>query len=458
MKLSYDRFSEIIPRVNTTLANAYDLSCERDVSPLYINDIAYMNIKEVLTANGTYEIPDKNWEPKYVVTKICPTTIIRIWYQIYNEPETINNELVIINRRLNIPRKLSGLTSQKENEITYNIRYNVVPLLQTGQYDIEIWLNGKRTLIETVRVNNLGLYDNSNMISQHTNTQNISSGSLIGGLLGALAFVAMFILIGILVRRHMKKKNSINEIYIENPMMPNEISPLKVTNSMSISPKLHKALTGFKAKSDTVNYNNKNFRQSIAARLPAYEPMNVRLTNNYLQPSQAKIINNQAPTQVMNQTMNQGISVVEINKDMKDTFENDPQKTRYLKVEFRPVRTNSKGVREINIDIDNKSESIVRNNNENIIQTNVYKEREVFAARPIRPPKKFNKTESNEFNEYVNTVDNMQIRNPINSVSQNNNQYSNLSVYQSTNKRIGPVRGTLKSVKREILEVNKIKN
>ena len=53
--LSYPKFSQVILEVNTTLANAYSFTCDKEVDPIYINDIAYSDIKEVLTANGTYE-------------------------------------------------------------------------------------------------------------------------------------------------------------------------------------------------------------------------------------------------------------------------------------------------------------------------------------------------------------------------------------------------------------------
>jgi hypothetical protein len=263
---------------------------------------------------------------------------------------------------------------------------------------------------------------------QPTNTQPIVNSSLLGGLIGGIAFLAMFALMGILIRKHLKKKETLKEIYIDNPMGPTT-SPLKVTSSLRVSSKMHKALTGFKSKSDTVQSIDNNVRHMIASKMPSYEPMNARIIQNNLQPSQAKIINNQSA------------SVVQIKKDI---IENDPRQMRYLKVEFRPVLSNNKGVREVNIDIDNNSNSIVKNKNENITQTNFYKEREVFAAQPIRPDKKVNRQDVHNFNKFVNSVDNLNI---VKSTKIMEQQLDSFNAYNANVKRV-PVRSTIRSIKK----------
>jgi len=248
--LSYSEFANAVSQVNTTLANAYEYTCDNKIKSLYINNDIYKNTIYLLNANGIYEIPDSNWKPDYLNITSCPSTIIRLWFDINN---------IQLRRLQNISRKLNSIAHEKELEITNNIRWNVVPLLQTGQYDIEIWLNGYKTLAETVKVINTEEQLNSENSAIQT-PNNIETTASIGGISGGLLFVLAVGLI-IILRKRINKKNEIlnNKKDIQ-------------TNNVLINPDVNKRLSLAKNLTtyNQISLNNKKINRDQISSVQFY--------------------------------------------------------------------------------------------------------------------------------------------------------------------------------------------
>jgi hypothetical protein len=410
--LSYPKFSEVLTKVNTTLANAYSFTCEKQVEPIYINDMAYTQINEVLTAIGTYEIPDINWSPTYLDTKACPTVVIRVWYEIFNNPT----------RRLQSSKNVMGLPLHKEQEITNNLRYNVVPLLQTGQYDIQIMLNGKSTLIETVKVINLEQQQKEFESMQISKAQfeQQQKTNMFGGIFGAVGFVTVVgILAAIVRKRYQKKEAKVEKINMDNPM---KIGATPVnTNFVQLN----------RQKLESYQVSATTYRNSVATKLPGYAPSQVRKLSNGSDSANLVSI----PSGVSN-----GV--------------------QFYKTEFKPMKANGyQNTRELNIDIEksNAPQSFVHKNNSKISETNIYRERQFFPAQLARPSdRKVNKVPSENSNELIKSVEKINTPNPLVINKQIDPNLQKFSVYQSANKNINNPRSGIKSIRQpELVRMSK---
>jgi hypothetical protein len=193
--LNYTTFSDAVSRVNTSLANAYTLTCEGEVVPLYANPA--ISQREILTASGEYALQDSTWKPEYIVTDTCPSVIIRLWFE-----RTLTSPSAVAQRMLR-----GILTQDDQAQMTQSIRGDVVPLLQSGQYKIIIWMNGQQTPVETVQVVNLIQTQEENALAANAavgSTTKPDSVEMYGGIAAGIMLVAAVVAV-VVVRRAMKK-------------------------------------------------------------------------------------------------------------------------------------------------------------------------------------------------------------------------------------------------------------